>query len=102
MNIHHSRRLKFIHGFVKLRDESIEFIAYAESGILMHMRTTLNIDPELLKKAMEATGLKEKTAVVAAGLQALVAREAARRLALLGGTMPELRPIPRRRIPKAK
>jgi Arc/MetJ family transcription regulator len=64
---------------------------------MMHMRTTLILDDELLERAKEATGLKEKTALVHAGLEALIAREAARRLAALGGTEPQLRPIPRRR-----
>ena len=66
-------------------------------GILMHMRTTLNIDEALLGRATELSGLREKTAVVRAGLEALVARESARRLAALGGTDARVRPIPRRR-----
>ena len=61
------------------------------------MRTTLNIDEELFKRARQLTGIEEKTALVRAGLEALIARGAARRLAALGGTEPELRPIPRRR-----
>jgi Arc/MetJ family transcription regulator len=67
------------------------------TGILMHMRTTLNIDDDLLGRATELSGLREKTAVVRAGLEALVARESARRLAALGGAERSLRPIPRRR-----
>lgn len=63
----------------------------------MHMRTTLNIDDEILKKASELTGIKEKTALVRLGLEELIARESARRLARLGGTEKSLRPIPRRR-----
>jgi Arc/MetJ family transcription regulator len=63
------------------------------------MRTTLNIDDQLLEKARRLTGIDEKTALVRAGLEALVQREAARRLAELGGTEPNLRPIPRRRSP---
>jgi Arc/MetJ family transcription regulator len=63
----------------------------------MHMRTTLIIDDILLAKAQELSGLQEKTAVLHAGLQALIARENARRLAVLGGTEPSLKPIPRRR-----
>jgi len=63
----------------------------------MHMRTTLIIDDELLAKAQELSGLREKTAVLHAGLQALIARENARRLAALGGTERELKPISRRR-----
>lgn len=63
----------------------------------MHMRTTLNIDDELLQEARQLTGLREKTAIVRAGLQALIARESAKRLAALGGTQPDLRAAPRRR-----
>jgi len=66
------------------------------------MRTTLNIDDELLAEAMRLTGIKEKTALVHAGLKALVSRESARRLALLGGTQKDLKPIPRRRMPKVR
>ena len=65
--------------------------------ILMHMRTTLIIDDELLAQAQELTGLREKTAVLHAGLKALIARESARRLASLGGSERALRSIPRRR-----
>jgi Arc/MetJ family transcription regulator len=65
--------------------------------ILMHMRTTLIIDEDLLQRARELTGIKEKTALIHAGLEALIAREAAKRLASLGGTEPKLREIPRRR-----
>ncbi len=63
----------------------------------MHMRTTLIIDDELLAKAQELSGLREKTAVLHAGLQALISRENARRLAALGGTERALKPIARRR-----
>lgn len=66
-------------------------------AILMHMRTTLNIDDALLERATELSGLREKTAVVRAGLEALVARESARRLAALGGIDKKVRRIPRRR-----
>lgn len=61
------------------------------------MKTTLNIDNEVLEKAMRLTGIKEKTALVRLGLEALIARESARRLARLGGTEKDLRPVPRRR-----
>jgi len=63
----------------------------------MHMRTTINIDDTILGKASELTGIREKTALVRMGLEALIARESARRLARLGGTAKDLRPIPRRR-----
>jgi Arc/MetJ family transcription regulator len=61
------------------------------------MRTTLNIDEEILEKAARMTGVKEKTALVRLGLEALIARESSRRLAKLGGSEKELRRIPRRR-----
>jgi Arc/MetJ family transcription regulator len=61
------------------------------------MRSTLNIDDELLREAQRLSGLKEKTAVVHAGLHALIARESARRLAALGRSERRLRPVPRRR-----
>ncbi len=61
------------------------------------MRTTLNIDDHLLQEAARLSGIAEKTAVVHAGLKALIARESARRLAALGGSEPDLRPIRRRR-----
>jgi Arc/MetJ family transcription regulator len=61
------------------------------------MRTTLIIDDALLERARSLTGIQEKTALVRAGLEALIAREAARRLAALGGTQPKLADIPRRR-----
>ncbi len=61
------------------------------------MRTTLNIDDALLTRAGEYTGEKEKAALVRMALEALIEREAARRLAALGGTMPGLTVPPRRR-----
>ena len=63
----------------------------------MHMRTTLNLNEKLLERARELTGIQEKTALVHEGVTALIAREASRRLAALGGTQPELSLIPRRR-----
>jgi len=63
----------------------------------MHMRTTLNIDEDLLREAGKLTGVGEKTALVRMGLKALIARESARRLAELGGSEPGLAPVPRRR-----
>ena len=60
------------------------------------MRTTLNLDDDLIEEAQRLTGLTEKTAVVRAALEALIERESARRLARLGGSEPTLAPIPRR------
>ena len=61
------------------------------------MRTTLNIDPTLLKKASQLTGIKEKTALLKAGLEALIAQQSSRRLAKLGGTEQNLKVASRRR-----
>ena len=61
------------------------------------MRTTLNIDDDLLEKARVLSGVQEKTALVREGLKALIERESARRLARLGGSEPQLEPIRRRR-----
>jgi Arc/MetJ family transcription regulator len=65
------------------------------------MRTTLNIDDKILEKASRLTGLKEKTALVRLGLEALIARESSKRLARLGGTEKDLRAIRRRRTAKS-
>jgi len=61
------------------------------------MRTTLNIEDNLIDKASKITGIKEKTALVKLGLEALIARESARRLAKLGGSQKQLQAIPRRK-----
>jgi Arc/MetJ family transcription regulator len=61
------------------------------------MRTTLAIDDALLAKGMGLTGVTERSALVCLGLEALIERESARRLARLGGSEPGLRPVPRRR-----
>jgi Arc/MetJ family transcription regulator len=66
-------------------------------GMLMHVRTTLNIDDSLLRDAARLTGVKEKTSLVRLGLEALIAKESARRLADLGGTEKRLGGIRRRR-----
>jgi Arc/MetJ family transcription regulator len=61
------------------------------------MRTTLALDDELVSKAQEFTGLKEKSALVREALKALIERESARRLARLAGSEPNLKSVPRRR-----
>ncbi len=63
----------------------------------MHMRTTLILDDSLIAEATRLTKIEEKTALVHAGLRALIARESARRLAALGGTDPDLPDIRRRK-----
>ncbi len=61
------------------------------------MRTTINLDDELLEEARRITGLKGRTALIHEGLRALIERESARRLARLGGSEAQLRPVSRRR-----
>ncbi len=63
------------------------------------MKTTLNIDDDLLEEARRLTGVQQKTALVREGLEALIARESAWRLQELGGTEKQLREVPRRRLP---
>ncbi len=65
------------------------------------MRTTVTLDDELLKKAEKYTGMVEKSALINHALKTLVQLEAGRRLALLGGTMPDFPDIPRRRFDPA-
>ncbi len=69
--------------------------------MLTQMRTTLNLDEELLNRAARLSGIDEKTALLHAGLKALIERESARRLATLGGTERKVSAIPRRR-PRAR
>jgi Arc/MetJ family transcription regulator len=61
------------------------------------MRTTVSLDDDLLADAQHLTGLGERTALLREALKALIERESARRLARLGGSEPDLHPIPRRR-----
>ena len=63
----------------------------------MHMRTTLNIDDHLIKRAAQFTGVQEKTQLVRLGLEALISHEAAKRLARLGESDAHLKDIRRRR-----
>jgi hypothetical protein len=61
------------------------------------MRTTLIINDEMLERARQLTGIKEKTTLIHAGLEALIARESAKRLVAMGGKQRRMRAIPRRR-----
>jgi Arc/MetJ family transcription regulator len=61
------------------------------------VRTTINLDDELLEEARRITGMEGRTALIHEGLRALIERESARRLARLGGSEAQLRPVPRRR-----
>jgi len=62
------------------------------------MKTTINIDDELLNKASRITGIKVKTSLVRLGLQALIAQESRKKLSKLAGSEQKLRVVPRRRI----
>jgi Arc/MetJ family transcription regulator len=62
------------------------------------VRITVTLDEELLAKAQAYTGITEKPALIREALKALIEREAARRLARLGGSEPDLKPIRRRRV----
>jgi Arc/MetJ family transcription regulator len=62
------------------------------------MRTTVTMDDDLVARAAELTGRDEKSALIRLGLEALIERESARRLALLGGTDPQASAAPRRRV----
>lgn len=64
------------------------------------MRTTIALSDELVAKAQAFTGIKEKSSLIEEALLALIAREAALRLARLGGSEPDLKPVPRRRPKK--
>jgi len=69
-----------------------------DAGIrALAMRTTITLDDDLVAKAQKYTGIQEKSALIRAALEALVQREAARRLARLGGSQPDLKPVHRRR-----
>jgi Arc/MetJ family transcription regulator len=63
------------------------------------MRTTVALDDDLLAKATRLSGAEDRTAVLREALRALIERESAKRLALLGGSQPQLEPAPRRRQP---
>ena len=65
------------------------------------MRTTLALDDDLLAKAQALTGVSEKTALIREALRALIQRESAKRLALLGGSEPQLENLPRRQTEAA-
>jgi len=68
-----------------------------DSCIFICMRTTLNIDDQIMSQASRLTGVGEKTKLVHMGLRSIIEQESARRLAKLGGTEPGLKPGPRRR-----
>ena len=61
------------------------------------MRTTITLDDDLLEKAARLTGITDRTPLIRESLKAIIARESARRLALLGGSMPDFEVPPRRR-----
>lgn len=84
----------------KVSSYDAKFRAFSQDSFLM--RTTLNIDDQLLEEAQRITGMSEKVALVREGLRALIERESARRLARLGGSEPKLEPISRRQSDNPK
>lgn len=64
------------------------------------MRTTINLNDDLVAEAQRITGTRERTALIHEGLRALIQRESAKRLARLSGSQPDLSDIPRRRTVK--
>jgi len=72
------------------------YLMHPKPNEALPMRTTLNIDDQLLAEAQRITGMTEKAALVREGLRALIERESARRLARLGGSEPQLETVPRR------
>lgn len=79
---------------------TVEEVSSEAGGVVKRTRTTVTLDDDLVRKAQAYTGVKEKSALIREALAQLVRREAARRLAALGGTMPDLQRIPRRRLPR--
>jgi Arc/MetJ family transcription regulator len=67
----------------------------------MHLRTTLNLDDELLRRAREYAGIQEKTALIPSAMRQWIAREAGKRLAALGCSMPKFQPGRRRGAERA-
>lgn len=67
---------------------------------IKRIRTTVTLDGDSVRKAQEYTGIKETSVLIQEALTRLIQREAARRMAALGGTMPDLKPVPRRRLPR--
>jgi Arc/MetJ family transcription regulator len=65
--------------------------------LYIHMKTTMNLKDDLLKEAMEATGVKEKTALVHLGLQELIRKAAYVRLIALGGSDLKAKAAPRKK-----
>jgi Arc/MetJ family transcription regulator len=65
------------------------------------VRTTINLDDDLIEEARRISGVEGRTALIHEGLRALIERESARRLARLGGSEDQLRPVPRRRSESA-
>ncbi len=75
---------------------SLTLITASNDAIFVPMRTTIALDDDLIAKAEAYTGLREKSSLIREALKALIERESARRLALLGATQPDLVAPPRR------
>lgn len=88
--------MKRAESFIESFDDIIDAIQTVND-----MRTTVTLDDDLLSQAREFTGIAENSALIRKALESLVEREAARRLARLGGTSPGLKATPRRRAEPA-
>jgi Arc/MetJ family transcription regulator len=84
-----------------LKSASIDDLSDADPDAEPNMRTTVTLDDELLEKARFYTGIKETPALIREALKKLIELEASRRLARLGGTMPDAKAAPRRRSKRA-
>jgi Arc/MetJ family transcription regulator len=93
VQVHHKCAIKQSATQVAWNDGIID----VATGCCWTMRTTVTLDDDLIAKAQKYTGIQEKSALIRAALEALVQREAARRLARLGGSQPDLKPVRRRR-----
>ena len=66
------------------------------------MRSTINLDDQLLERARALTGTKETAALVRQALETLVRVESGKRLIALGGSIPDAEAAPRRRSDAAQ
>lgn len=75
-----------MHEFARLEKKKLDLCRAYKNGLIVCMRTTLNIQAELLKKASELTDIHGKTDLIHEGLRALIEKAAKQKLIELGGT----------------
>jgi Arc/MetJ family transcription regulator len=86
----------FVASFTASNDDMISAQEWGTA-----MRTTVTLDGDLLAKATKMMGGMDRSTLLREGLKALIERESAMRLARLGGSQPQLKPVPRRRAAAA-